>query len=73
MTNVKECHTCKRIAVGVSGFGWLSGMILYYARKYFIEVKDFEEFKTTKVYEDIVKNGPRTDEGEVVVLPLKTR
>ena len=69
--NPKEGHISKRIGVSVKGFGWLSGMILHYApREYHIPVKDFEDFKKTDIYKEIVANGPTFEVGSPQCVPL---
>lgn len=69
--NPTKGHISKRIGVSVDGFGWLSSMILHYAPKgYYIEVANFEEFKKTEIYKQIIINGPMFGEGEPQCVPL---
>lgn len=66
------CHPSKRIGVGVDGYGWLSGMCLFYGGpEIFISVKDFEEFKETNTYKQIIKNGPTLKEGEPQIIHFR--
>ena len=58
----------KRIGVEPSGFGWLSLLCKTYGG--FIEVKDFDEFKTTDCYKQIIANGIKLDEGEPSVVSV---
>lgn len=59
-----------RIAVGIDGFGLLSFMCLYYGKNHFIKVSDFEEFKKTDIYADIIKNGPNLGPGQIKVVRI---
>lgn len=65
----KGCHISKRIGIGVNGYGWLSGMCLFYGGpEKFKNIKNFEEFKETEIYKEIVKRGPTLKEGEPEVI-----
>ena len=50
-----------RLGVSPDGFGWLSQMIAGLGT--YLEVQDFEEFKKTYCYKQIVKNGVGYKEG----------
>lgn len=61
----------KRIGIGVNGYGLLSAMCLCKARSHFVQVKDFEEFKETDIYQQIINNGPSLDIGEPRIISAK--
>ena len=61
----------KRLGIGVDGYGWLSIMCLCKARNHYIQVKDFEEFKKTEIYQQIIDNGPSLAVGEPRVISNK--
>ena len=54
----------KRLGIGVNGYGWLSAMCLCKARSHYVQVKDFEEFKQTEIYKQIINNGLSYEVGE---------
>ena len=66
------CRPSRIISVGTHGFGWLSLTCLYYGGpKLYVHVNDFEEFKQTNIYKEIVDNGPMLGEGEPQVIRCK--
>lgn len=58
----------KRLGIGIDGYGWLSAMCLCKARSHFIRVNDFEEFKQTDIYKQIIRNGPSYEVGTLRII-----
>ncbi len=68
----KDHRLVKRIAVGIDGYGWLSAMCLHYGGpELFIHINDFEEFKSTSIYKEIIKLGINYRVGEPQVITKK--
>ena len=57
-----------RIGLDINGYGWLSLLCAHYGN--FKKIKDFEEFKTTKCYQMIVKRGVTLEVGEPSVVSI---
>ena len=57
-----------RIGVSVTGYGWLSQLCAHYGN--FKQIKDFEEFKTTKCYQMIVERGVTLEVGQPSVVHI---
>lgn len=60
-----------RIAVGITGYGWLSLLCAHYGN--FKRIKDFGEFKNTKCYRMIVERGVTYEEGEPRLISIKIK
>lgn len=60
-----------RIAVSLSGYGYLSLLCCCYGN--YFEVEDFERFKETKVYKDIINRGVSLDVGEPSVVHIRLK
>ena len=60
LISTNEC--AKRIGINPKGFGWLSQMIARLGT--YLKVNDFNEFKKTRCYKQIIKNGINYEEGE---------
>ena len=71
--NKDDSFTVRIIAVGVDGFGLLSCMCLHYARSHYVRVADFEEFKQTDIYQQIIDNGPSLKVGEPRIIGNTSR
>ena len=60
-----------RIGLDKDGFGWLSGMLIKPGN--FRYVENFEGFKDTKVYQEIIEQGVILDVGRPKVIPIKLK
>ena len=64
-----RCYENKSIAVTPDGYGKIT--FRFAAAGHYKEVENFEEFKLTKCYKDIVKQGPNVDPSEVKIINIK--
>jgi len=66
---ITRIYKTRPISVTKDGYGYITLMLAYYGKAKFIN--DFNDFTKTKVYNDIISNGPIYEEGEPEVIEIK--
>lgn len=66
--NKGKWYTSKNVGVDKDGYGYIPTRYAYYGGYHFI--KDFEEFKYTLCYRNIIKQGISYSQGEVEIINI---